>query len=86
MPGLGQCVRLTAGVWQPNQEYERALALAPGNSEVQGRYGGFAIDIGRTEAGITAARRTRQTTAIVVGTSIAAGFAIYIGIRKSAFR
>jgi hypothetical protein len=28
----------------------------------------------------------RQTAAIVVGTSIAAGFAIYIGIRRSAFR
>jgi hypothetical protein len=28
----------------------------------------------------------RQTAAIVLGTSIAAGFAIYIGIRRSAFR
>jgi hypothetical protein len=28
----------------------------------------------------------RQTAAIVLGTSIAAGFAIYIGIRRSTFR
>ncbi|HKF73859.1 MAG TPA: hypothetical protein VKB68_19055 [Stellaceae bacterium] len=28
----------------------------------------------------------KQTAAIVLGTSIAAGFAIYIGIRRSAFR
>ena len=28
----------------------------------------------------------RQTAAIVLGTSIAAGFALYIGIRRSAFR
>jgi TolB-like protein/Tfp pilus assembly protein PilF len=40
-----------------NEEYERALALAPGNAEVVGRYGQFAVYMGRTEAGIAAGRR-----------------------------
>jgi TolB-like protein/Tfp pilus assembly protein PilF len=40
-----------------NEEYERALALAPGNARVLGRYGIFAVVMGRTEAGTAAARR-----------------------------
>jgi TolB-like protein/Tfp pilus assembly protein PilF len=40
-----------------NEEYERALALEPGNSRIMGNYGAFAVLMGRTEAGITAARR-----------------------------
>jgi len=40
-----------------NEEYERALALAPGNARVLQHYGRFAVDMGRTEAGIAAARR-----------------------------
>ena len=40
-----------------NEEYERALALEPGNSRIMGNYGAFAALMGRTEAGITAARR-----------------------------
>jgi TolB-like protein len=40
-----------------NEEYERALALAPGNARVVGRYGQFAVFMGRTEAGIAAGRR-----------------------------
>jgi TolB-like protein len=40
------------------QEYERALALAPGNARVLRRYGRFAVSIiGRSDAGIAAARR-----------------------------
>jgi tetratricopeptide (TPR) repeat protein len=40
-----------------NEQYERALALAPGNARVLAAYGSFAVYMGRTEAGIAAARR-----------------------------
>jgi TolB-like protein/cytochrome c-type biogenesis protein CcmH/NrfG len=40
-----------------SDEYERALALAPGNARVLGDYALFSIDMGRTEPGIAAARR-----------------------------
>jgi TolB-like protein/Tfp pilus assembly protein PilF len=40
-----------------NEEYERALALAPGNAAVLGKYGQFAVLMGRTAAGLAAARR-----------------------------
>ena len=40
-----------------NEEYERALALAPGNARVLEIYSAFAVFMGRKEAGINAARR-----------------------------
>jgi TolB-like protein/tetratricopeptide (TPR) repeat protein len=40
-----------------NEEYDRALALAPGNASVLGSYGQFAVLMGRTAAGLAAARR-----------------------------
>jgi TolB-like protein/Flp pilus assembly protein TadD len=42
---------------QANEEYERALALAPGNARVLQNSGIFAVLMGRAEAGIAAARR-----------------------------
>jgi TolB-like protein/Tfp pilus assembly protein PilF len=39
------------------QEYERALALAPGDARVLREYGAYAVLIGRTEAGLAAAHR-----------------------------
>ena len=39
------------------QEYERALALAPGDARVLREYGAFAVLIGRSEAGLAAAHR-----------------------------
>jgi TolB-like protein/Flp pilus assembly protein TadD len=39
------------------QEYERALALAPGDARVLREYGAFVVLIGRTEAGLAAAHR-----------------------------
>jgi TolB-like protein len=39
-----------------NEEYERALALAPGNARVLRGYSGFAALMGHSEAGIAAAR------------------------------
>jgi len=40
------------------QEYERALNLEPGNAKLLRRYGWFAVLMGRTEAGLAAARRS----------------------------
>jgi TolB-like protein/Flp pilus assembly protein TadD len=42
---------------QAHTEYERALALAPGDARVLRLYAAFAAYVGRTEAGIAAARR-----------------------------
>jgi TolB-like protein len=39
------------------QEYERALALAPGDARVLREYGAFAVLIGRSEAGLAASHR-----------------------------
>jgi TolB-like protein/Flp pilus assembly protein TadD len=39
------------------REYERALALAPGNATLLREYGAFAVLIGRSEAGLAAAHR-----------------------------
>jgi TolB-like protein/tetratricopeptide (TPR) repeat protein len=39
------------------QEYERALALAPGNARLLRDYGEFAVEMGHTEAGLSAAHR-----------------------------
>ena len=40
-----------------NDEYERALALAPGNAQVLRSYGDFAVSMGNVAAGLAAARR-----------------------------
>jgi TolB-like protein/tetratricopeptide (TPR) repeat protein len=42
---------------QANQEYERSLALAPGDARVLRRYATFAARMGRSEAAIAAGRR-----------------------------
>ena len=42
---------------QANDEYERALALAPGNAEVLRTSGSFAASMGHFDAGVAAARR-----------------------------
>jgi TolB-like protein/Flp pilus assembly protein TadD len=42
---------------QANDEYERALSLAPGNAEVLRRSGSFVADMGHFDAGIATARR-----------------------------
>ena len=39
------------------REYERALALAPGNATLLKEYGAFAVLIGRSEAGLAASHR-----------------------------
>jgi len=42
---------------QASQAYERAMALGPGNVRLLGRYGRFAVQMGRTDAGLAIARR-----------------------------
>jgi tetratricopeptide (TPR) repeat protein len=42
---------------QASDDYERALALAPGNARVLRDYGGFAVDMGHSDSGLTANRR-----------------------------
>jgi serine/threonine-protein kinase len=42
---------------QAAQEFERALALSPGDARVLSYYGRFAVQMGRTDAGIIAAQR-----------------------------
>jgi tetratricopeptide (TPR) repeat protein len=40
-----------------SEEFQRAMTLAPGNARVLRDYGEFAVQMGRTDAGIAAARR-----------------------------
>jgi TolB-like protein/tetratricopeptide (TPR) repeat protein len=39
------------------EEYDRAVSLAPGNAHVLGDYGNFSVEMGRTDAGLTAVRQ-----------------------------
>ena len=54
---LAEAYILKLDLTRASQEYERALALAPGSAGVLLGYGGFAVLMGRTDAGIAAARR-----------------------------
>jgi TolB-like protein/DNA-binding winged helix-turn-helix (wHTH) protein/tetratricopeptide (TPR) repeat protein len=40
-----------------SDEFQRAMTLTPGNARILRDYGAFAVAIGRTDAGLTAARR-----------------------------
>ena len=40
-----------------SDEFQRAMTLAPGNARILRDYGAFAVQMGRTDAGIAAARR-----------------------------
>jgi TolB-like protein/Flp pilus assembly protein TadD len=63
-PDLAQAHLALAIVWdntldftQANDEYQRALALAPGNAQVLRQSGSFAAYMGHFDAGVAAARR-----------------------------
>jgi TolB-like protein/lipoprotein NlpI len=64
---------------QANEAYERALALAPGNAQVLRDYGQFAVSMGRTEAGLAAARRAVVLDPLNPPTHGALGLALYFG-------
>jgi TolB-like protein len=61
-----------------SQEYEHALALAPGNSEVLSLYGMFAVLMGRTELGLAAIRRSVQLDPLNSGTHLSLGYALNV--------
>jgi TolB-like protein/DNA-binding winged helix-turn-helix (wHTH) protein len=54
---LAEAYTLMLDLTRASQEYERAVALAPGNAGVLLGYGSFAVLMGRTDAGVAAARR-----------------------------
>jgi TolB-like protein/Tfp pilus assembly protein PilF len=62
-----------------NEELGRALELAPGNALVLRQYGLYAVYMGRTPAGIAAARRAIVLDPLNRHNYIALGMALYFG-------
>jgi len=62
-----------------NEEYQRALALAPGNAQVLRAFGAFAVRRGQAGAGIAAARRAVLLDPLNRDTHLALGYALYFG-------
>jgi TolB-like protein/DNA-binding winged helix-turn-helix (wHTH) protein len=65
-----------------NEEYERALALAPGNARALGIYGRFAVQMGHTEVGIAAAQRAVVLDPLSRGRHYTLGGALYFARRN----
>jgi TolB-like protein/Flp pilus assembly protein TadD len=66
---------------QASKEYERALALAPGNAEVLRRSGLFAAYMGQFDAGLAATRRAVVLDPLSRATHSALGRALYAARR-----
>jgi TolB-like protein/Flp pilus assembly protein TadD len=62
---------------QANEEYERALTLAPGNAEVVRLSGTFAAFLGHFDAGVAAARRAIVLDPLARNTHSALGYALH---------
>jgi tetratricopeptide (TPR) repeat protein len=62
-----------------NEEFERALKLAPGNALVLRQYGTYAVFVGRTAAGIAAARRAVVLDPLNRDSYNYLGYALYMG-------
>jgi TolB-like protein/Flp pilus assembly protein TadD len=62
-----------------NEEYERALALAPGNAGVLHLSGVFAVKAGRTQAGIASLRRAVVLDPLNLDGHFALGESLYLG-------
>jgi tetratricopeptide (TPR) repeat protein len=62
-----------------NEEYGRALALAPGDLQVLRQYSQFAVLMGRAAAAIAVARRAVLLDPLSHNTYAALGFALYYG-------
>ena len=62
-----------------NEEFERALALAPSNAQVLRLYGGFAVQMGRTQAGNAAVRRALVLDPVSQLGHFDLGVALYYG-------
>jgi serine/threonine-protein kinase len=63
------------------EEYERALALEPGNARLLGEYGQFAVKMGHTEAGLAAARRAVALDPLNAWNHAALGYALLFARR-----
>jgi TolB-like protein/Flp pilus assembly protein TadD len=66
---------------QANYEYQRALALAPGNAEVLRRSGGFAAYMGHFDAGLAAAHRAVVLDPLARESHLVLGRALYAARR-----
>ena len=53
---LATVLRDSLDFTRASEEYQRAVALSPGSAPVLGAYGGFATEVGQTEAGLAAVR------------------------------
>ena len=71
----------TLNFTQASEEYERALALAPGNAEVLRRSGVFAANMGHFDAGIAATRRAVVLDPLARQSHGALGQALYAARR-----
>ena len=88
-PDLAQAHVALAYVWdngtldftQANDEYERALILAPGNAQVLRFSGGFAALMGHFDAGVAAARRAVVLDPLARASHAALGGALYTARR-----
>jgi TolB-like protein/Tfp pilus assembly protein PilF len=83
-PELAEAHAALAGIFndtldfpRASEEYERALALAPGNAEILGYSGRFAAWIGHFESGIAAARRAVELDPLDRRSHIGLGWALY---------
>jgi adenylate cyclase len=59
-----------------NEEYDRAVALAPGNARVLRDYGTFSVKMGRTDAGVAAIRHVVTLDPLNRDTHLALGNAL----------
>jgi TolB-like protein/Flp pilus assembly protein TadD len=66
---------------QANNEYERALALAPGNAEILRESGGFAASMGHFDAGLSALRRALVLDPLARASHSLLGRALYAARR-----
>lgn len=64
-----------------DKEYERALALTPGSARVLDGYSTFAVRIGRTDAGIAAARRAVVLDPLRPNSHMTLGLALWLAHR-----
>jgi TolB-like protein/Flp pilus assembly protein TadD len=71
----------TQNFTQANDEYERALILAPGSAEALRRSGQFAVFMGHFDAGIAAVRRAVVLDPLARGSHSALGQALYAARR-----
>jgi TolB-like protein/Flp pilus assembly protein TadD len=78
---LGVVSDTTLDFTQANDEYERALALAPGSAEVLRRSGTFAAYMGHVDTAISAARRAIMLDPLARASHSLLGRALYVARR-----